>query len=56
MRIEETIQNKSWSMTYIDHKTVIETYPDQKNSQLGPQKSKTTPKLSQNQKSELEEL
>ena len=36
--------------------TVFEPYPNQKIAHYGPQKSQITPKLSQNQKSELKKL
>ena len=39
----------------MDPKTVFEPDIDHKNSPIGPQKVKTTPKLSQNQMSELKE-
>ena len=39
--IEENIENKSWSTTQVDPKTVFEPYPDPKNSLVGPNKSKT---------------
>ena len=35
--------------------TVVEPYPNPKNSQLGPQEDKNGPKLSQNQMLELKE-
>ena len=54
--IKETKENKSCSTTLVHPKTVFGPYPNAKNSPLGPQKSKTTPKLSQNKKPELEEL
>ena len=46
VRNEGNIENESCSTTWVDHKTVVEPYP---------KKSKMTPKLSQNQKSELKE-
>ena len=45
VKIEVSIENKSYSTTWVDPKTVLELYPDPKNSPLGPQKSK---KISQN--------
>ena len=36
-----------------DPKTVFEPFPNPNNSRQGPKKSKTTPKLSQNQMSKL---
>ena len=54
-RIEENIENKSVSTTYVDPKTVFEPHPDPEISPLGPQQVKITPKLDQNQNSELKE-
>ena len=39
----------------MDPKTVFEAHIEHKNSPIGPQKVKTTPKLSKNQMSELNE-
>ena len=39
----------------MDPKTVFEPHIEPNNSPLGPKKSKTTPKLSQNQMPELKE-
>ena len=39
----------------VTRKTVFEPFPNPKISLLGPQKVKTTPKLSQNQMSDLKE-
>ena len=52
VRIEGTIENKSYSTTWVHPKTVFETILDPKNIQLGPQKVKIDPKI----KSELKEL
>ena len=49
------IENESCSTTWGDPKSVYEPYANPKNSPLGPQKLKMTPKLSQNQMSEFEE-
>ena len=38
VRIKENIENKSCSTTLVDPKTVVESYPNPKNSLLGPQK------------------
>ena len=56
LKFEETIENKSFSTTRVDPKTVFEPYPSQKNSPFVPQKVKKTHNLSQNKKSELKEL
>ena len=53
--IEQNVENRSFSTTWVDPKTVFEPYPDPKNSPLGPPKVKMTPKLSQNQVTELKE-
>ena len=39
-RIERSIENESCSTTWVDPKTVVETYPNPKNSPLGHQKFK----------------
>ena len=36
VRIEENIENKSYSTTSVEHKIGFESYPDPKNSPLGP--------------------
>ena len=51
--IEEMIENENCLTTWVQPKTVFESFPDIKNSPLGPQTVKTTPNWSQNQKSEL---
>ena len=53
VKIERNQENESCSTTSVDPKAVFETYSNHKNSTLGPQKVKITPKLSQNQKSEM---
>ena len=53
--IEGRTKHKSFSALWLDPKTVFENYSCPQNSSLGPQKAKTTPKLSQNQISELKE-
>ena len=53
VRIEGTIETKSYQTTWVDPKTVFEPYPDHKNSPFKLKKSKMTPKSSQNQKLEL---
>ena len=45
------VKNKSCLTTWVDPKTVIEPYPDPKNSLLGLQKYKRDPKIKSNQKS-----
>ena len=53
VRIERNKENESCSTTLVDPKSVVEPYPNPKNSPLGPPKQKKiTPKLSQSQKSE----
>ena len=42
--IEENIENKSFSNTLVDPKTVFELYPNPKNTPLEPQKVKNDPK------------
>ena len=52
VRIERNKENGSCSTTRVDPKTVIEPHIEPKNSTLGPKKkSRTNPKLSQNQTS-----
>ena len=51
--IEQYFENKSYRSILGDSKTVFEPYPDPKNSPFGPKKARTTPKLCQNQTSEL---
>ena len=55
VRIERNIENESCSTTWVELRTFFEPFPNSKNSPLGPKKSKMTPKLSQNQMSELKE-
>ena len=55
VRIQRIIENKSCSTTGVDPKTVVKPYSDPQTSQLGPHKTKTTPKLSQIQMSEFRE-
>ena len=45
--IERRTENKTFSAQWLDPKTVVESHPGQKYSPIGPQKAKTTPKLSQ---------
>ena len=45
VRIEGTIENEICSSTGADHKTVLEPYPNPKNSPSGPQKVKNDPKI-----------
>ena len=48
VKIEVSIENKSYSTTWVDPKTVLELYPDPKNSPLGPPKSwKFPPNIAQ---------
>lgn len=44
--IEENIENKICSATWVDPKTIFELYPNSKNSPLGSQKVKNDPKNS----------
>jgi len=55
VRIEGTIENKCWSNTWVNPKTVFETYPNQKNSPLGLQKVKNDPKTKSKFKVVIEE-
>ena len=55
VRIEGNIENESCSITLVDHKIVFGPFPDPPKSPFGHQKVKLTPKLSQNQMSELKE-
>ena len=43
--IERNKENESCSTTWIDPITVVETYPNPKNSPLGLQKVKNDPKI-----------
>ena len=52
-KLAKNIENESCSTTWVDPKTVVEPYPNPKNSPLGPQKVKLIQKLSQNQMSEF---
>ena len=45
VRIERNIENESCSNTWVDPKTVGESYPNPKNSPLGPQNVKNYPKI-----------
>ena len=56
VKIEENIEDKSCPTTWVDPKTFFESYPDPKNTQLGLQKVKNDPKLSQIQILELKDL
>ena len=38
-------KNESCSSTWVDHKTVVEPYPNAKKSTLGPKKWKNYPKI-----------
>ena len=53
---QKNLENKSYQSILGDPETVFEPNPNPKDSPLGPQKSKMTPKLSQNQMSELKEI
>ena len=53
--IEQNSENKSYQSIWGDTKTVFKSYPNPKIAHWGPKKPKMTPKLSQNQKSELKE-
>merc|ERR1711873_151295 len=55
-RVEGNIENESCSTTKVDPKTVVKPYSNPQTSPLGPHKTKTTPKLSQNQISEFKNL
>ena len=48
--IEKNIENKSFSTTCVDLKTVFEPYPDPKKSPLGPIKVKNYPIFKSNSK------
>ena len=54
MTIEENIENKSCSTTWVDSKTVFEPYSDSKNRPLEPQKVKNDPKIKSNSKVRIE--
>ena len=54
VRIEGTIENKSFSTTWVDPKTVFEPYPDQQNSPLRPQKFKIDSKIKSKSKVKIE--
>ena len=70
VRIEETIENKSYSTTWVDPKTVLKLYLNPKNSSVGPkkikndsknsllglQKVKNCPKIKSNSKVRIEEI
>ena len=45
VRIQGTIENKSYSTKLVDPITVFEPYPDPKNSSLGPPKVKNDQKI-----------
>ena len=45
VRIEGNIENESCSTIWLDPKTVFKTYPNLKNSPLGPQKGKNDPTI-----------
>ena len=49
------IENESCSTARVDHKTVVEPYPNPQNSSLGPKKVKNYPKIKQKQISEFTE-
>ena len=38
VKSEVSIENKNYSTTWVDPKTVLELYPDPKNSPLGPKR------------------
>ena len=52
--IEENIENKSCSTTWVDPQTDFEPYPDHKKSPLGLQKVKNDPKIESNSKVRIE--
>ena len=45
VRIEETIENKSWLATWVDPKTIFEPNPEPKKSPLGPKNIKYDPNI-----------
>ena len=45
VRNEQFSENKSWESIIVDPKTAFKTYPNPKNSPLGPQKAKNDPKI-----------
>ena len=49
-----TIENKRWSTSWVDPKTVVEPYPDPKRNPLGLQKVKNDPKIKSNSKVGIE--
>ena len=55
VRIEGNIENESCLTTWVDPKTVVKPCSDPQTSPLGPHKTKTAPKLSQIQMSEVKE-
>ena len=55
VRIEGNIENESCSTTQVDLTTVFKPYANPKIAHEGSKKSKLTPKLGQNQMSELVE-
>ena len=54
-RFEGNIENESCSTTWVYPKTVVETYPNHKNSPLGTQKVNNDPKIKQKPIQELTE-
>ena len=45
VKIDDNIENESYSTTWVDPKTLFEAFPNRKNSPLGPQKVKNDPKI-----------
>ena len=56
IRIERNKENECCSFAWVDPKTVVEPYPNPKNSPLGPKNSRMTTELSKNQRLELKEI
>ena len=54
VRIERNIENKSCSTIWVDPKTVVEPYPNPKNSPLGTQKVKNDSKIKSKSKVRIE--
>ena len=52
--MEENIENKSFSSTWLDPKQEFQPYPNPKNSPLGPQKFKTDPNIMSKSKVRIE--
>ena len=54
IRIDKNIQNESFSITWVDPKTVFEPFCNPKNSQLGLQKVENYPKIKSNTNVKIE--